>query len=245
MAWLQRDFNGHEQVRHSCAVLYILRLSASFTPQLFACDARSFQHSATPQECLLTQLEGGVALMELVPDVEDCCENDALRGRCAVVSAVDGGDALYVLHVPSGSSSRNMLPPGHRVRAIVSSPTRPEHLLLIMRSAIAPSHCDDVYRLDLATGQLSLDTRNPGFVVQWLADLSTLSVRACVCAHSPQTPDVSALYDTPLPQFIMVTLRPVTSRRAVAAVARGCTCASCHLVATSPVLLMLEIVWLS
>lgn len=168
VAWLQQDFGGKDQ--------------------LFVCDTVSFEKSRDPQAVMLTQYDGGVKFMELVPDAEDCGDHRALRARAVVVCDAGGGDALHVVHVSSGSSSHNMLPPGLRVHSIVASPSRPEHLLLVMHSANASpeSHCGDVYRLDLSRGHVTLDCRNPGFVTQWAADLSTLTVRACLCAHSPQ-----------------------------------------------------------
>jgi hypothetical protein len=172
VAWLQEDFSGKEQ--------------------LFACDALSFERSRMQQDIMICQIENGVKLMELIPNSEDCDTEDGLSGRAAVVSEGCEGDFLYVVHVPSGASSRNMLPAGHRVRSIISSPSRPEHLLLVMRSASSESQCDDVFRLDLVSGQLVLDTPNPGFVTQWAVDSSTLSVRACVCAHSVSQHDGSS-----------------------------------------------------
>lgn len=176
VAWLQQDFSGKDQ--------------------LFVCDTVSFERSRDPQAVMLTQYDGGVKFMELVPDAEDCGDHRALRARAAVVCDAGGGDALHVVHVPSGSSSHNLLPPGLRVRSIVTSPSRPEHLLLVMHSASASpaSHCGDVYRLDLSSGHVTLDCRNPGFVTQWAADLSTLTVRACICAHSPQLGESSPAY---------------------------------------------------
>ena len=166
VAWLQHDFSGKDQ--------------------LFTCDIASFHRFHAQQSVMLTQHAGGVKLMELVPDVEDCSANELLCCRAAVVSDAGDGDALHIVHVPSGSSSPNMLPPALRVRSIISSPSRPEHLLLITRSATSPLPCDDVHCLDLTSGQLILHCRNPGFVTQWAADLATLSVRACVCTHAPQ-----------------------------------------------------------
>ncbi len=174
VAWLQHDFSGKDQ--------------------LFTCDTASFERFHAQQAVMLTQHAGGVKLMELLPDVQDCSANELLCGRAAVVSDAGDGDALNIVHVPSGASSPNMLPPALRVRSIISSPARPEHLLLITRSAASPLSCDDVHCLDLTTGQLTLHCRNPGFVTQWAADLATLSVRACVCAHVPQHGAASPSY---------------------------------------------------
>jgi hypothetical protein len=165
VVWLQPDFSGKDQ--------------------LFSCDALAFESCAAPQAVMLTQLEGGVKLMELVPDVDEYSSDQELRGRVAVVAEGSDGDALHLVHLPSGSSSHNLLPPAHRVTSIISSPARPEHLLLIMRSTSSASPADDVFLLDLTTRRLALHARNPGFVSQWAADLSTLTVRACVCSHSP------------------------------------------------------------
>lgn len=97
---------------------------------------------------------------------------------------VDGNEEwhVYAVHLASGAV-RDLTPfPGIQAQPVALSHRRPRELLVAMNREDPRRH--DVYRVDLRSGEIALDTPNPGSVVEWEADLS-LAVRAARAA----TPD--------------------------------------------------------
>jgi dipeptidyl aminopeptidase/acylaminoacyl peptidase len=80
---------------------------------------------------------------------------------------------------PSGNELRALTPKGVAAKDLVLSPRQPATALIELNQRGRPLF--DVHRIDLATGELSLDTENPGDVIGWVADLE-LRVRAAVAS---------------------------------------------------------------
>ena len=71
---------------------------------------------------------------------------------------------------------------GRTRRVVASSPKFPERMLVALN--LRNRKLMDVYRVDLRTGAVELDTKNPGDVAGWLAD-DNMIVRAATIT----TPD--------------------------------------------------------
>lgn len=120
---------------------------------------------------------------------ETCVTRDAERGIRSYFWSRDGRWILFVrdvggdenFHVlavdPAGDGRERDLTPFAAIRAGVISVPRsdPRHILISMNRRDVTMF--DVYRLNLANGQLRLVAENPGWVVSWLADRDGL-VRA-------------------------------------------------------------------
>jgi dipeptidyl aminopeptidase/acylaminoacyl peptidase len=90
-----------------------------------------------------------------------------------------GGDENWRLYQTDLATKETRdLTPFEKVQAqvVAGSPRVPGRLLVGLNRR--NPQLQDVYRLDLATGALDLDTENPGDVMGWTAD-EDLSVRAC------------------------------------------------------------------
>jgi dipeptidyl aminopeptidase/acylaminoacyl peptidase len=97
---------------------------------------------------------------------------------------VDGDEDwhFYAVNIRS-NVVRDVTPfPGIQARMVARAPELPHELLIAMNLEEKTRH--DVYRLDLRSGAIELDTRNPGSVIAWTAD-AQLRVRAATAA----TPD--------------------------------------------------------
>lgn len=82
---------------------------------------------------------------------------------------------LYQTHVPT-QTTKDLTPfEGVKVEIIDANPRFPNEMLIQMNKRDPTLF--DVYRLNLQTGQLQLDTENPGGVVNWNAD-HNLQIRA-------------------------------------------------------------------
>ncbi len=91
-----------------------------------------------------------------------------------------GGDENYrVYQVILGSGQVRRLTPDKGVRAgIVAVRKHHPNTVLVSMNQRSP-RLFDVYRLDLRTGKLTLDTQNPGNIVSWVADFD-FKVRAAM-----------------------------------------------------------------
>src|ERR1700719_2724724 len=96
----------------------------------------------------------------------------------------DGDENFHLFAVDLDSHNIRDLTPWQGVRAesIASSPKFPERILAALN--LRDRKLMDVYRVDLRTGAVELDTKNPGDVAAWLAD-DDLIVRAATVT----TPD--------------------------------------------------------
>ena len=96
----------------------------------------------------------------------------------------DGDENFHVFAVDLDSHNVRDLTPWQGVRAesVASSPKFPERILVALN--MRDRKLMDVYRIDLRTGAVELDTKNPGDVAGWLAD-EDLIVRAATVT----TPD--------------------------------------------------------
>ena len=106
-----------------------------------------------------------------------------------------GGDENWRLYQTDFASKETRdLTPFEKVQAqvIAASPRVPGSLLIGLNKRNAQLH--DVYRLDLATGTLDVDTENPGDVMGWTAD-EDLNVRASE-AISPDGGAIIRVRDT-------------------------------------------------
>jgi dipeptidyl aminopeptidase/acylaminoacyl peptidase len=95
-----------------------------------------------------------------------------------------GDENFHVFAVDLDSNNVRDLTPWQGVRAetVASSPIFPERILVALN--LRDRKLMDVYRIDLRTGAVALDTKNPGDVGGWLAD-DDLLVRAATIT----TPD--------------------------------------------------------
>src|SRR3984957_4480610 len=96
----------------------------------------------------------------------------------------DGDENFHVFAVALDSHNVRDLTPWQGVRAesVASSPKFPERILVALN--LRDRKLMDVYRIDLRTGAVELDTKNPGDVAGWLAD-DDMIVRAATVT----TPD--------------------------------------------------------
>lgn len=89
---------------------------------------------------------------------------------------------LYLVDVET-KEVKDLTPfPGVRAQVVAAEPRLPEELLIGLNKEDPRKH--DVYRLNLTTGVVTLDTVNPGQVIGWTTD-AALQVRAALAA----TPD--------------------------------------------------------
>jgi dipeptidyl aminopeptidase/acylaminoacyl peptidase len=83
---------------------------------------------------------------------------------------------IFVLNLRSGVQ-RDLTPfPGVRATMLFLNPSHPETLLAGLN--LRDRNLQDVYRIDLRTGELELDTPNPGDVLSWAED-AAFHVRGC------------------------------------------------------------------
>jgi dipeptidyl aminopeptidase/acylaminoacyl peptidase len=82
----------------------------------------------------------------------------------------DGDENFHIFAVDLGSGNVRDLTPWRGVRAarVATNPKFPRQVLLAMN--LRDRKTMDVYRVDLKTGAVDLDTTNPGDVAEWLAD---------------------------------------------------------------------------
>jgi dipeptidyl aminopeptidase/acylaminoacyl peptidase len=82
----------------------------------------------------------------------------------------DGDENWHVYSVDLTTDTvRDMTPfPGVRAQLLRIDPSFPDQILLCMN--LRDRRCFDVYRFNLDTGALVLDTENPGDVAEWLTD---------------------------------------------------------------------------
>ncbi len=92
----------------------------------------------------------------------------------------EGGDEnwhIFVVNLESGVITDVTPFPGVQARIVATSKAYPDYILVGMNRRDPRLH--DVYRLHLPSGELTLDTKNPGDVVEWVAD-PYLAVRGAV-----------------------------------------------------------------
>jgi dipeptidyl aminopeptidase/acylaminoacyl peptidase len=88
---------------------------------------------------------------------------------------------LYSIDVSSGIQ-RDLTPfSGTRAENVISDARHPHELLVGLN--LRDRRFSDMYRVNLETGALTLDTRNPGDVTEWQVD-SSLTIRGCVALDS-------------------------------------------------------------
>lgn len=95
------------------------------------------------------------------------------------VQDIDGNENwhLYATHLQS-HETRDLTPfENVQVRLIAQSKRFPNEILVGLNQENPQIH--DVYHLDLTTGELKLDTKNPGTIVDWIAD-ADYKVRAAM-----------------------------------------------------------------
>ncbi|HEU4587931.1 MAG TPA: S9 family peptidase [Gemmatimonadales bacterium] len=82
----------------------------------------------------------------------------------------DGDESWHLFQVDTRTGETRDLTPFENVQAqiVALEPARPHEMLVALNRRDRRFH--DVYRLDLRTGALTLDTENPGDVVEWVAD---------------------------------------------------------------------------
>ncbi|MBN2496572.1 MAG: S9 family peptidase [Deltaproteobacteria bacterium] len=90
-----------------------------------------------------------------------------------------GGDENWQLHRvdPQSGQDSTLTPAGVRAGIVATSPRLPDQVLVSTNER--DKTVFDVYRLDLKTGEMREDVRNPGNVLGWIADLD-LRVRAAL-----------------------------------------------------------------
>jgi dipeptidyl aminopeptidase/acylaminoacyl peptidase len=115
----------------------------------------------------LTNVPSGVTSYEWAPNSRFVCYERR-----------DGtGQKLVALELASGRERTVVAIDGAEFGNIITRPAVPNEMLLTVRTRAAIE--DDVYRLDLATGVLALDTKNPGRVPgNWFYADAALKVRA-------------------------------------------------------------------
>jgi dipeptidyl aminopeptidase/acylaminoacyl peptidase len=92
---------------------------------------------------------------------------------------------LYVADVTNGES-RDLTPfEGTAAQNLMTSRAAPHHVLVALNKDDRTRF--DMYRIDIRTGELTLEAENPGDIQNWLAD-EQLRVRAA-CALDPETSD--------------------------------------------------------
>src|SRR5262249_1241507 len=82
--------------------------------------------------------------------------------------------------------------PGARVEGVLDDPGHPDELLVGLNQR--DPKVFDLHRLRLSTGQLSLDTQNPGDVVEWATD-DDFQARAATALRTPHAATVSRVGD--------------------------------------------------
>jgi dipeptidyl aminopeptidase/acylaminoacyl peptidase len=109
-------------------------------------------------------------------------------GKWVLYLQDQGGDEnwhLYAVDVANGGT-RDLTPfEGVRAENLITDPEHPREVLVGLNKR-DPS-VFDMYRIDLASGEVSLDTENPGDVLGWLTD-ADFRIRAAE-AKDPQTGD--------------------------------------------------------
>jgi dipeptidyl aminopeptidase/acylaminoacyl peptidase len=96
---------------------------------------------------------------------------------------VDGDEEWHLFSVNLQTRIVRDLTPfqGIQARPVAVDPNVPGQMLVAMNLEDRARH--DVYRVDLATGAITFDTRNPGNVAAWVAD-AQLAVRAATAVTS-------------------------------------------------------------
>src|SRR5687768_1681000 len=121
---------------------------------------------------------------------------DRKRGIRNYLWAYDGAHLLYLqdrdgdenwhvfaVDVNTDEAARDLTPfDGVQAQIVALESKVPHQALIALNRTDRRRH--DVYRIDLRSGAMTLDTENPGAVIQWVAD-SRLCVRAAVAT----TPD--------------------------------------------------------
>lgn len=100
-------------------------------------------------------------------------------GRHIVYPLDVNGDERYRLYLLDTvtAGSQPVTPPDAHASLLTRSAARPSELLVTIYNS--ESRLQDVHRLDLQSGRLRLDTRNPGAVHGWIAD-DSLQVRGAI-----------------------------------------------------------------
>jgi len=109
-------------------------------------------------------------------------------GRRILYLQDEGGDENWHLYAVDleGSAVRNLTPfDGVRAENLITDPVRPKQVLVGLNRR-DPS-VFDMYRIDLESGDLTLDTKNPGDVTGWLTD-AQFHIRAAE-ATDPESGD--------------------------------------------------------
>ena len=98
----------------------------------------------------------------------------------------DGDESWHVYAVGIGAeleAARDLTPfEGVQAQLVALEPAVPHQALIALNRIDRRRH--DVYRVDLRSGAMTLDTENPGGVIQWVSD-----ERLRVCAAVATTPD--------------------------------------------------------
>lgn len=90
----------------------------------------------------------------------------------------DGDENLHLFHVDAASREIRDLTPFEQIRAqnLMVDPKSPDELLVGLN--LRDKTVFDMHRIHLRTGEVTLDTQNPGDVVSWVTDRD-FRIRAC------------------------------------------------------------------
>lgn len=106
----------------------------------------------------------------------------AADGRHVLCTADDGGDENWRLHaIDVATGTDRALTPAEGVQAelLAVEPSAPDRVLVALNERDPASH--DVHEIDLSSGQRKLVLRNPGAMIEFVAD-ADLTVRAGIIA---------------------------------------------------------------
>ena len=110
----------------------------------------------------------------------------------------DENQHLFSLDLATGMA-KDMTPiQGARVEGVLDDPQHPDELLVGLNQR--DPRVFDLHRLRLSTGQLSLDTQNPGDVIEWATD-DNFQVRAATALRTPDAATVIRVRDNAQAQW--------------------------------------------
>ena len=94
----------------------------------------------------------------------------------------DGGDEnfhLFAITSEEGAVARDLTPyPGAKAQNLITNKRYPDKLLIAINNRNPAAF--DVYRCDIATGDLTLDTENPGNVLGWGSEDESFEIREAI-----------------------------------------------------------------
>ncbi|EME32120.1 acylamino-acid-releasing enzyme isoform 1 [Galdieria sulphuraria] len=111
----------------------------------------------------------------------------------------DGDENFHLWAVDiteEGSPSIDLTPfENVKVEGLMSSPKRPNELLIGMNQR--DSSCFDVHRIFLDSREICFDTENPGDVVSWTLDESTMTILGATATHPEDGSTILRIRDSP------------------------------------------------